>query len=911
MARKKQIPDPRSFSSRPPRGGRPPRPAQTGGPQPPAPSAFRFSETFEATFLGHPEGTGGFLRPVGAQKRQNLDLLVDWREGHGAIHGDRVMAEMTGLTYDGRAKAKVVKVLSRNPNPVPARLQKQDWGWSAIPLEPRFSQIVSVQSSDLAGDGDLVSLQLDPDPDAKQIRGVVLARLGRLTDLKIENKLTAALFNLRIEFPTAVMEELAPFPTSIPEAWIQGREDLRELLTVTVDPPTAKDFDDAISLEALPRAEGGGWILGVHIADVSHYVVEGGPLDGEALRRGTSVYFADQCIPMLPERLSGELCSLREGVDRLTMTAWMTLNDDLEVVETRLTESVIRSRRRLTYDQVKEACIDQLPARRQDLGTDVCAMLAEALEVSRRLTRIRLGRGALNLDSEETEFVFDEEGRPVDARRYAHHDAHRMIEEFMLLANETVARFFTRKQIPTIYRIHDNPDPLKLEAFKEVALAFGLLRAFDDPTPDVLNAMLNKIRGGPLEAMLNTMLVRSLKKAEYSADNIGHSGLALEDYLHFTSPIRRYPDLEVHRLLRKVLRHQPLPDGLHAQLALVAKTSSDTEQTSTEAERENDKWKTCLIMKNKIGQRFDGRIQGFSMKVAFIRLDSPFLEVGVPLGALGGEFSVDQNRTKASGRGLVLSIGDAVKAEITGVDEDLRRVSAWIVEAKAQDGKGKAVTFVPSLAAPATLREADFVPERRPSRSDRPGARPSRGERPGVPSGRTDRPTSKRAGTARPATRPAGPDRGATDRSGSDRTGPDRTHPDRAHTDRTHPDRPRPDRPVYDAASSERPASTERPAGAAPATERPGEWPASGMRPVRPGKPTRAGKPAREPKAAHRGQGPAASEPGHPPASGRPSATGRPPARVKPPKGSVRRPGVPKSAGQTGFGKPKPKRKKS
>lgn len=772
MVRSKQPSGPRSsgFSSRQRQGARPKRPDRPASPQPPAASALHNSETFEATYLGHPEGASGFLRPIGAQKRQGLDLLVDWREGHGAIHGDRVLAEMTGLTFDGRPRARVMKVIARNPEPIPAHLQKQAWGWSAVPLEPRLSQIVTVPATDLAQDGDLVSIKLDSDPAAQQIRGVVLARLGRLTDLKIENKLTAALFNLRTEFPAAVMEQLAPFPTVIPAEWRQGREDLRELLTVTVDPPTAKDFDDAISLETLPDAEGGGWILGVHIADVSHYVTEGSPLDQEALLRGTSVYFPDQCIPMLPERLSGELCSLQEGVDRLTKTAWITLARDLTVVDTRLAETVIRSRRRLSYDQVKEACIDLAKPLRKTLGLEVCAMLEEALKVSRSLTRIRLGRGALNLDTDETEFIFDAEGRPVDARRYAHHDAHRMIEEFMLLANEAVARFFTRKKIPTIYRIHDNPDPMKLEAFKEVASAFGLLRAYDEPTPDVLNALLEKIRGGPLEAMLNTLLVRSLKRAEYSVDNIGHSGLALEDYLHFTSPIRRYPDLIVHRELHKVLRGEPLPAGLHSQLAVVAKSCSDTEQTATEAERENDRWKTCLIMKTKIGHRFDGRIQGFSMKVAFIRLDAPFVEVGVPLGALGGSFTVDQNRTRAVGQGanVVLSIGDKVKVEITGVDEDLRRVSAWVVEASAQDGKGKSRSFVPSLAAPATLREADFVPEaRRPlkprERTAKPGARPARGPaqpasgrppaRTKLPKGsvRTGRPkTSKVSGFGKP-----------------------------------------------------------------------------------------------------------------------------------------------------------------
>ena len=671
-------------------------------------------ESFEATFLGQPEGTGGFLRLLGVPRGPGRDLLVDWRDAHGAIHGDRVVGEVCGEGWDGRLKARVLEIKGRGELPMPGTLQKQPWGWRVVPLEPRLSQIISVPPTDLAEDGELVSVKLDADPQAGQLRGTVIARLGKTTDLKIENRLTAALFNLRTEFPAAVMRELAPFPTSIPAEWLAGREDLRTTLTCTVDPPTAKDFDDAISLEVLPRSEGGGWLLGVHIADVSHYVAEGGPLDEEARLRGTSVYFPDEAIPMIPERLSGDLCSLREGVDRLTLTAWMTLSPELEVVETRLAESVIRSAKRLTYDEVKEACIDLAQRQRAELGEPLCALLDESLVLSRRLTQARLGRGAMNLDTEEAQFIFDEEGRPVDARRYPRHDAHRMIEAFMLLANEAVARFFTRRKVPCIYRIHDQPDALKLELFAEVARSFGLLKAKETPTPDHLNAMLDKIRGGPLEAMINTLLLRSLKKAEYSVDNIGHSGLALQDYLHFTSPIRRYPDLLVHRLLRKVLRGQALPEGLHSQLAVLAKGASDAEQKATEAERENDKWKACLLMKSRIGQRFRGRVQGFSAKVVFITLEAPFVEVGVPLAALGGAFWVDEHRTKATGqRGtVVLTIGDGVEVEITTVDEDLRRISAWITEAKAQDAHGKVFQFTPLLAAPAVLREGDLDPPR-------------------------------------------------------------------------------------------------------------------------------------------------------------------------------------------------------
>ncbi len=742
---------------------------------------WRPFETFEATFSGMLEGTGGFLRPLGLTRADNLDLRVDWRDQNGAIHGDRVMAELSGEDWQGRLRGRVVKVLGRGETALPATLQKQpQYGpnaWRAVPLEPRIQQLITVPPTDLAGDGDLVSVLLDGNPDLPQLKGTVVAKLGRATDLRIENKLTAALFNLRTDFPDAVMQELAPFPTSIPEEWVKGREDLRSILTCTIDPPTAKDFDDAISLETLPDSEGGGWLLGVHIADVSHYVAENGPLDLEAKLRGTSVYFPDECIPMIPERLSGDLCSLREKVDRLTMTAWMTISPTMEVIETRFSESVIHSRKRLTYDEVKQACLDGDRKKQAELGPELMAMLNEALAVSRSLTAKRLERGAMNLDTIEIKFEFAEDGRVVDAQPYERHDAHKMIEEFMLLANEAVAAFFTRRKLPTMYRIHDNPDPLKLEIFAETARAFGLLSGKEQPTPDVLNTMLKKVKDTALEALINSLLLRSLKKAEYSADNIGHSGLALDDYLHFTSPIRRYPDLIVHRLLRKVLRGEKLAADLHGHLATLAKQCSDAEQKATEAERENDKWKACLLMKDKVGRKFKGRIAGLSLKALFIQLEHPWVEAGVPLGALGSDFVMDEHRTTLTGRRgqVVLHIGDVVQAEITAVDEQLRRVSAWISEVQARDGAGKAYTFTPTLAAPARLTEADLDrpkskfegrgPGDRFRREERPAGRPPRKAREGE--GGEDPRGGRRPKAAAPrGAKPKGP-KGAVKPSGS------------------------------------------------------------------------------------------------------------------------------------------------
>lgn len=676
----------------------------------PKPKAIFTSEIFEATFIGHQDGINGFICPIDTKRYNKTKILIDWQKIHKAVHGDLVQARFTGITYDGQPKAQIIKILSHNSNPIPAYIQKKTWGWIAVPLEPKFSQSINIPATDLAHDGDIVNVKLDTNVLSNRLQGTVINRIGRINDLNIENKLTAAMFNLRTDFPNEVIEELSIFSEEISKDWLHDREDLRDRLIVTVDPLGAKDLDDAISIESLPKSKGGGWLLGVHVADVSHYVHNNTALDNEAILRGNSVYFPDQCIPMLPELLSGKLCSLIEGENRLTVTVWIMLTKNFNVIKTRFTKSIINSRKQLTYNQVKEACLDRLEPLRENLGTDICQMLEHALHVSRNLTKIRIKRGALNIASEEAEFIFDDNGRPIDIRRHTHNDAHRMIEEFMLLANEAVANFLTNKNIPTIYRTHDVPDPLKLELLKEVISSIGLIKTRKSLNIETLNLLISKNHNNPLGTILNDLLIRSLKRAEYNTKNIGHYGLALDNYLHFTSPIRRYPDLITHRLLSQTIKKITLPNNLSSYLEALANNCSKLERNAAEAERKNRQWKTCLIMKEKIKQHFNGTISGFYGKNMAVRLNNHSIEVTVYLGNISKDFIINPNYTKATSNNMNLTfhVGCEIEVEIAQVDEVLHKVYASVLRASISKNKGKFQNSYHNYSNSNSKLEIDF-----------------------------------------------------------------------------------------------------------------------------------------------------------------------------------------------------------
>lgn len=479
------------------------------------------------------------------------------------------------------------------------------------------------------------------------------------------------------EFPLDAVAELNKIPDELPQAEIKERLDMRQVLTFTIDPADAKDFDDAISYRVL---ENGNYEIGVHIADVSHYLKQGSELDKEAERRATSVYLPDRVCPMLPERLSNFLCSLRPNEDKLTFSTIFEFDKSYQVVNTSIAKTVIHSKRRFSYEEVQEVL---------ETGKgDYVEELQTLNKVAKKIREARFKNGAIAFEKDEVRFNLDENGKPIGIYLKTRKDAHLLIEDFMLLSNETIAKYGSKLKknkthYPFVYRVHDRPDQGKLEVFATIAKRFGYVLKFENPRQiaETLNQLLKKVNGRPEQNLLESLAIRSMAKAEYTTKNIGHYGLAMEFYTHFTSPIRRYPDVMVHRLVYEELTGKP-HDLTLEELEAACSNSSIMERKAMEAEREATKYKQVEFLEDKIGEEFDGIITGVIGRGVFVEMIVNKCEGMISVDDLGNEdFSYDDSNLRLTGRrsGTTFELGQKVKVKLKRTSLEERKIDLVLI----------------------------------------------------------------------------------------------------------------------------------------------------------------------------------------------------------------------------------------
>ncbi len=643
----------------------------------------------------------GFLIPEGGGE----DVFIPSKYMKGALNGDLVEAT-AGQSRMGRGKrdGRVVAVVERVTTRVVGRYEETRRGAVVIPEDQRLNLVVAipVKGRGKAEDGHQVVAELTSYPiGGRPAEGKVIEVLGWPDDPEVEVQSVIRRFDLPHVFGPDVLAEAGAVAEAVSPEELKGRVDLRRMPTVTIDGETARDFDDAVSL----RREGANFRLWVSIADVSHYVRKDSPLDREAYLRGTSVYFPDRCIPMLPERLSNGICSLNPQVDRLTMTAEMLFNPAGHMLESSFYPSIIKSTARLTYTIVRQIIVDN-DREVADKYRPLTPMLLEMKELALCLQGMRRTRGSIDFDLPEPEIIIGLTGRTEGIIRAERNLAHQLIEEFMLAANEAVARFVTDRAIPFLYRIHENPDPAKLSNFQEFIYGFGYEFALKDDKvdPKELQRLLGEADGRPEERMLNYALLRCMKQARYSAENLGHFGLASACYCHFTSPIRRYPDLVVHRILKAALAagfdSAPPTDGspggagrslsgaegkrASKQLAIatgnlseVAEHTSKRERVAMEAERDVVEMKKVQYMQQHLGEEFDGYIAGVTGFGFFVELDELFVEGLVHISTLDDDmYSYEEKQHSLVGRRLrrVYRIGDKARVTVAAVSPATRRI---------------------------------------------------------------------------------------------------------------------------------------------------------------------------------------------------------------------------------------------
>jgi ribonuclease R len=644
---------------------------------------------------GHPDGYGFVVPDDGSD-----DLYLDPREMRKALHRDRVMAREVGEDRRGRREGAIVEVIERANRRLVGRLRQERNFLFVEASDRRISQDVFVAPEDAAGarPGEVVVVELTAQPDAHaRPMGRVAEVLGNATDPGIEIEIALRKHDLPFEFSVRAKALAEGFPTVPTREDYAGREDLRGLALVTIDGESAKDFDDAVYCEPPggPGAKGGrtGFRLIVAIADVSHYVRHGDALDLEARERGNSVYFPRRVIPMLPERLSNGLCSLNPEVDRLCMACDMQISADGDIGKYRFYPAVMRSRARLTYTRVAAVIADPKGEQARALG-DLVPRLQLLYRLFQSLLRARARRGAIDFETVETEFVFDDEGRLKRIDRVERNDAHRVIEECMLAANVCASDFLSSRRHPALYRVHEGPTAEKLEALREFLREFGLhLQGGDKPKAKDYAKLLDSVRGRPDVQLLQTVLLRSLQQAVYSPRNVGHFGLAYEHYTHFTSPIRRYPDLLVHRAIKGALARQRYQPGDWEALGMHC---SQTERRADDATREVAAWLKTYYMKDRVGEEFEGSVSAVTGFGIFVALDDFYVEGLVHISELGQDyFSFDPAKHQLLGDRTRKRYRLADRARVRVVRVDLERSRIDFVLAGDEDGAGGRRTRFP------------------------------------------------------------------------------------------------------------------------------------------------------------------------------------------------------------------------
>jgi len=632
---------------------------------------------------GHHRGYGFVI----SDRPEVPDVFIPANFMNGAMNNDRVIARINTVNSETRkSEGEVIRILSRaNTEVVGVYEDSRNFGF-VVPDDPRINADIFISKNETNGakEGDKVVCEITKWPEARRNpEGRITEIIGHKNDVGTDILSVMKKYKLNPDFPEEVDMQVGNIADEVLEEEKKHRVDLRSIQMVTIDGADAKDLDDAVSIEQLSN---GNYKLGVHIADVTHYVREGTPLDKEALERGTSVYLVDRVIPMLPRKLSNGICSLNPKVDRLTLSVFMEIDHRGRVVNHEIVEGLININERMVYEDVSDI-LEKDDEKLKEKYADFLEMFKNMEKLSLILRKHRENRGAIDFDFPEAKVILDDKGKPIDVKKYERRIANRIIEEFMLVCNETVAEYFYWQNVPFVYRVHEDPSLEKLEEFNKFIHNFGYhLKGLNTEIhPKSLQELLKKLEGTKEERLINTLMLRSLKKARYAGHNLGHFGLAAQYYCHFTSPIRRYPDLEIHRIIKESLHGKLVGkrlEELNAKVPIIADQSSTRERVADEAERETVDLKKAEYMADKIGEEYEGIISGVTSFGMFVELDNT-IEGLIRLSSLVDDYYIydsEHHLLLGERKKKIYRMGDTIKIKVSRVDIAQKEIDFVLAE---------------------------------------------------------------------------------------------------------------------------------------------------------------------------------------------------------------------------------------